>query len=61
MLVKNNIKNIDFLTIDVEGHEIDVLKGFDIKKYSPNLVVIEFLDLKMKFDQPVLKINYGIF
>jgi FkbM family methyltransferase len=48
LLIKNNIKNIDFLTIDVEGHEIDVLKGFNIKKYSPSLVVIEFLDLKMK-------------
>ena len=48
MLIKNNIKKIDFLTIDVEGHEIDVLKGFDIKKYSPSLVVIEFLDLRMK-------------
>ena len=48
ILIKNKIKNIDFLSIDVEGHEISVLKGFDIKKYSPSLVVVEFLDLKMK-------------
>ena len=25
-----------------------MLKGFNIKKYSPDIVVIEFLDLKMK-------------
>ena len=48
MLFKNNIKKIDFLSVDVEGHEINVLNGFNIKKYSPQLVVVEFLDLKMK-------------
>ena len=48
LLIKNKIKKIDFLTIDVEGHEMSVLKGFNIKKFSPSLVVIEFLDLKMK-------------
>ena len=48
LLLKQKIKKIDFLTVDVEGHEIEVLKGFNIKKYSPDMVVIEFLDLKMK-------------
>tara|TARA_B100000989_G_scaffold276301_1_gene236484 strand:- start:1719 stop:2417 length:699 start_codon:yes stop_codon:yes gene_type:complete len=48
LLSKNDIKKIDFLSVDVEGHEINVLNGFNIKKYSPQLVVIEFLDLKMK-------------
>ena len=48
LLFKNNIKKIDFLSVDVEGHEINVLNGFNIKKYSPQLVVVEFLDLKMK-------------
>ena len=48
LLKSNRIKKIDFLTIDVEGHELDVLKGFSIQKYKPSLVVIEFLDLKMK-------------
>lgn len=48
ILNKYNIKKIDYLNIDVEGHEIDVLNGFDIKKYSPEIVSIEYLDLKMK-------------
>jgi len=48
LLLKQKIKKIDFLTIDVEGHDLEVLKGFNIKKYSPDIVVIEFLDLKMK-------------
>jgi|GEM_PF-1122160 len=32
---------IDFLSIDVEGYEENVLKGFDINKYSPQVLLIE--------------------
>ena len=32
---------IDFLSIDVEGVELQVLRGFDILKHCPRLMVIE--------------------
>ena len=32
---------IDFLSIDVEGHEIDVLSGFDFARWRPRLVLLE--------------------
>lgn len=32
---------IDFLSIDVEGHEIDVMRGLDFEKYRPSLILIE--------------------
>jgi len=32
---------IDFLSIDVEGHEIEVMRGFDFEKYRPALILIE--------------------
>tara|TARA_B100002051_G_C16667761_1_gene602732 strand:- start:388 stop:1113 length:726 start_codon:yes stop_codon:yes gene_type:complete len=38
----------NFLTIDVEGHELEVIKGFDLKKYEPEIIVIEHLDLSTK-------------
>ena len=41
-------KKINLLSIDVEGNELNVLKGFNIKKYYPEVIVIEYLDLKMK-------------
>ena len=45
---KFNNLTIDFVSIDVEGHELDVIKGFDLKKYKPKVVIIEFLDLSLK-------------
>jgi FkbM family methyltransferase len=32
---------IDFISIDTEGTELDVLKGFSIEKWNPKLLVIE--------------------
>lgn len=42
---KYNNRNFNLLSIDVEGHELNVLKGFDFDKYSPDVIVIEYLDL----------------
>ena len=39
---------IDYMNIDVEGNEDKVLNGFDIKKYKPYVISIEYLDLNMK-------------
>ena len=38
------IAKIDYLNIDVEGHEMEVLKGFNIKKIMPTLVSVEIHD-----------------
>ena len=35
------IPKIDFVSIDVEGAELDVLRGFDLNRYQPRLFVIE--------------------
>ena len=42
----NKVKNIDYLNIDVEGYEEDVLAGFKIDMYRPELVSIEIHDRK---------------
>jgi len=34
-------RKIDFLSLDVEGHDYEVLKGNNWNKYRPNLIVIE--------------------
>jgi FkbM family methyltransferase len=35
------LRQIDFLSVDVEGHEIEVLRGLTFEKFSPSLVLIE--------------------
>jgi len=37
-------KTIDFLSLDVEGYELEVLKGINLDKYSPNFMLIEIYD-----------------
>ena len=41
LLDELNITRIDFWSLDVEGHEIEVLKGVDFKRHRPKYVVIE--------------------
>ena len=50
-IIKNSkYKNskIDLLSIDVEGHEREVLEGFDFSICRPDVIVIEYLDLSVK-------------
>lgn len=41
LLASADVASIDLLSIDVEGHETKALAGFDIRRYRPELVVIE--------------------
>ena len=36
-------KKIDFLSIDVEGNELNVLKGFNLKRYQPKVILLELI------------------
>lgn len=51
--------NIDFLSIDVEGMDFQVLQSNDWNRYRPRVVLVEDLDLKFldaSLDSPV--VNY---
>lgn len=41
VLAERNIKNIDFVSLDVEGNELQVLKGIDFKKVTIKCFAIE--------------------
>ena len=41
-------KNFDFLNIDVESHELEVLKGLDFKIYKPKIIAVEIHAKKTK-------------
>ena len=35
------IPNIDFLSVDTEGTELDVMRGFNVGKYQPKIIALE--------------------
>jgi FkbM family methyltransferase len=37
-------QHIDFITMDVEGHELKILQSLDFEKYAPDFFLIEELD-----------------
>ena len=39
-----NFTNIDFMNIDVEGHELNVLNSIDFSKYKINFICIEMIN-----------------
>jgi FkbM family methyltransferase len=41
ILCEAGIDNVDFVSIDVEGTELAVLRGFALEKFRPRLVLIE--------------------
>jgi len=41
ILNEANIGPIDFISIDVEGHELSVLRGFSLEKWKPRIVILE--------------------
>ena len=43
---KIKIKQIDLLSIDVEGNELNVLKGLNFRKYRPKVILLEFINPK---------------
>jgi FkbM family methyltransferase len=47
-LNKNNIKKIDFLKIDVEGNDFNVLKSIGLNSVSPTIIMMEYEDAKTK-------------
>jgi FkbM family methyltransferase len=44
ILKKHNFYNIDFMNIDIEGHELEVIKSLDFKKFRIKIICVEILD-----------------
>jgi FkbM family methyltransferase len=50
---------IDFISVDVEGHEMEVLKGFSIEIWKPTVILVEDNSNCEKFDVRNYLKNYG--
>jgi FkbM family methyltransferase len=49
---------IDFLSIDVESHEIDVIAGLDLAKWRPRLILIEDLAMDLRLHRLLVSRGY---
>lgn len=55
IVAQTDLTEIDFLKVDVEGHEMDVLDGFDLTKIKPRAIMLEFEDGKAVGDKSAIK------
>ena len=49
---------IDFVSIDVEGHEIEALRGFSIERWRPRLMLIEDLAMNLRLHHYLTSHHY---
>ena len=56
---REGIKKIDLLALDIEGHELKALKGLDLQRFSPELIVAETgFDFKGELTKYLIKHGY---
>jgi FkbM family methyltransferase len=55
-----NVDKIDLLSVDVEGWEIEVVKGLDVEKYQPKVVVLEIIQDVEKYLEYMESIGYNL-
>lgn len=60
ILLEANISKIDLLSIDVEGAELQVLKGLDLNRYSPLLILLEDKHLYLNKHRYLIKQGYAL-
>ena len=41
LLTREGVKKIDLLAMDIEGNELKALRGFDLERFRPELIVSE--------------------
>lgn len=41
LLTREGVDKVDLLALDIEGFELPALRGFDIERFAPDLVVVE--------------------
>ena len=44
VLDQAGVGEVDLLSLDVEGHELEALKGLDLERHAPRYILVEILD-----------------
>ncbi len=54
------VGRVDFLSIDTEGTEYDVLRGFDAGRYKPSLIMVEDLAYTLRLHDLLRSMRYRL-
>ena len=60
LLKRRKIKRVDFMNIDIEGHELEVLKTLNFNYFHIKVICIEILMNKNKIFKILKKNNYKL-
>jgi len=55
LLKKHQIKNFDVVKVDAEGHDYKIFKQIDLKKFRPNVVRLEWINLESEEKEKIIK------
>ncbi len=54
------VDRVDVVAVDVEGWELNVMKGFSTDRYKPRVVILENLFLKKEYEDYMSEIGYKL-
>jgi hypothetical protein len=60
ILKEHNITDIDILTIDTEGWELEVVEGLNLNNYRPNLILIENYSKDNRYKTMITSYGYNL-
>jgi FkbM family methyltransferase len=60
LLSELKIRRVDFLSVDTEGWELEVMKGFNTNKYRPEVILLENYTHSPKYIEYMNSIGYGL-
>jgi FkbM family methyltransferase len=60
LLESINLEKLNFVSIDVEGWELEVMQGFNTKKYKPEVILLENYKHDPAYNQYMESIGYKL-
>jgi FkbM family methyltransferase len=60
VLSQLKIKHVDYVSIDVEGWELEVMRGFNTRKYKPEIILLENYTHSPQYREYMGKIGYTL-
>ena len=60
ILDEESIREIDFISIDTEGFDFDVLKSLDFSRFHPSMIVIEYGKEREKIISYLAELGYSL-